>query len=155
MQKNYSRTGGTKLVYVHDGYGELEVSEATCRLIQSCASESMKIAYEKALDKLERWLCGKPLTDRLPAEYLTQCHEAAELAPVALTSTAIWFASHLVMQDPPIGPVSRKELPGPAETGSIMAWGRSRALGTPRRNPWPPRSRSGVCRARATPRCSG
>ena len=54
----------------------LPVSVGTAKLIRASVSDNTLKAYRHALKKLESWLVGRGLDDRLLAEYIAELHTA-------------------------------------------------------------------------------
>ena len=50
------------------------IPEATENLIKSSIAENTRKAYQRALGSLTVWLKGRPLTDALLANYITEMH---------------------------------------------------------------------------------
>ncbi|MCY3629851.1 MAG: site-specific integrase [Bacteroidetes bacterium] len=89
------------------------VSPSTQRLIQSSVSENTRIAYERALSKLKRWLDGQMLTDARLSEYLAIRHEQGwASSSIAVTPAAVRFASRLADTEATIGALTERTLAG-------------------------------------------
>ena len=54
----------------------MPVSVGTAQLIRASVSDNTLKAYRHALKKLERWLGGRELDDRVLAEYIAELHTA-------------------------------------------------------------------------------
>ena len=52
----------------------LPLPEVTENLIKASISENTQKTYQRVLRKLEVWLSGRPLSDRLSASYITEMH---------------------------------------------------------------------------------
>ena len=58
----------------------IPVSVGTAKLIRASVSDNTLKAYRHALKKLETWLVGRGLDDRLLAEYIAELHYCREIA---------------------------------------------------------------------------
>ena len=100
------------------------VSVGTAKLIRASVSDNTLKAYRHALKKLEGWLGGRGLDDRLLAEYIAELHAAGRSpATIAQAVAAVkWQAKNLNRPDV-VGAITLRSLAG------IRREGRERGRG--------------------------
>ena len=95
-----------------------QVPESTRKLLALSVSENTRSSYENALNKLERWLDGKELTDVRLAEYISERYEAGD-APqtISMVVAAVKFSARLRSIDSPVGVISERTMSGVRKDG--------------------------------------
>ena len=105
------------------------LSENAVRLAGASISKNTRVAYARALGKLENSLAGAPLNDAALAEYLSVLEQAGKApATCALVVAAVKFAAQLAGKDAPVGPISEKVLAGIRRTAASRGRGQAAAM---------------------------
>ena len=118
------------------------LSEEAHRLMEASISQNTRKAYAAALDRLDRFLDGQPLTDETLANYLSLLHEHGHPSPrtdhqprplsppsLALIVQAVRFVEKLQQRPSSVvGPLTERTLAGARRQGKDRGRGQVAAL---------------------------
>jgi len=107
-----------QLTTTTDAAAALPVSTAVRSHIAASIAPNTHRAYSAALQRVDEFAAGAPITDALLAEFLAARHDAgAAPATLRMAVAAVGFRAGLSNAPSPVGPLTRKTLAGAVRKG--------------------------------------